>query len=186
MPQENVFKKNKFSSTNIIDKKNKFDRKLFDDQKEIIDIDEALKSVNLPEHFFTNFFKGRKDPMFKFVKTQYAYIKSDKFKILENYELKDVVYKDNLSEEKIIDIVKCTFDKDVNLNTIYRFKNYENPAFQLYVNKESNNNYKVIIIDLYHLVIPAADRGKGRKKADIENDYNEKKLNDYCLSNIIK
>lgn len=186
MQQGNVFNKNKIKDSNRFKGSNLFHTKIFDDSKESFEIDEALKSVNIPQHFFSNYFKSNKDVMYKFFKKQYQLIKSSNYNILEYFELKNVEFKDNLSEKKIIDIIKETFDKEIELNKIYRFKNNDNPAFQLYVNKENDNSYKIIIIDLYHLVIPAVDRFRGSKKAHIEKDYDRIKLYNYCLSNVKK
>lgn len=185
MQRENAFSNNKFSTSNFLKKSNAFSKKkLFDTSKETVEIDEAMKSVNLPNHMFSNFLKGHKDPMFKFTKEHYYSIKNNRYNIFEEFELKDVEFKENLSKEKLVDIVNSTFDRELQFNTVYRFKHRGNPKFQLYVNKENNNFYKVIIIDLYHLVIPAIDRSRERKKADIKADYEAVKNYDYCLSNL--
>ena len=184
MQQGNVFNKNKFTSKKIINRGNSFKKNFFDCSHEEIEIDEALKSVNLPSHMFCNFFKGKKDFMFKFVKKQYKAMSGEKYNILDYFELKNVEFKANLSEKKINDIVVSTYGQQIQFETLYRFKSTANPAFQLYVNKENNHKYKVIIVDLYHLVIPAIDKFKDRKTVELKKDYEAVKNYDYCLSNL--
>lgn len=108
------------------------------------------------------------------------------YSIFDNFELKDVNYGANLKKEKIEQIVFKTRAVKKECNLIYRFKNNLNPAFQLYVDKVDNNNYDVLIIDLYHLVIPAAYKYYGKKVADLKADYDKVKNNSICLSEIKK
>lgn len=183
----NAFSNNKFTSSNKFSKQNSIlDKRLFDDSKEIINYKLALKSVNLPEHYFCNFFKSKKCDMYKFVKRELSAMKYDNYNVYDRFKLKDVEYTYNLSEDKINDIVFATYGEYKNIKFIYRLKHNDNPAFQLYVNKINLNEYEVLIIDLYHLVIPAADKAKGKKIADIITDYDCVKNYNFCLSNLNK
>lgn len=182
MQIENQFKKNIFKSrTNIIDKN------IFGDKKEKIKMEGALKSVKVPKHFFTNFLANHGDPMFKFVKRQYYAMNDSNYDIYENFELKSVDFGGNLKEQKLKDIYIETYGEKLNdVSQIYRLKNIENKAFQLYINKIDSNNYEIILIDLYHLIIPAADTYLRKTKADLKGDFDKVKNHNFCLSNVLK
>ena len=185
----NVFNKqnNKFLNKNKFNKKPIIGKKLFDDTKEELEIDNALKSIHLPVYCFSNFLKSEKDVMFKFVRSEYKKMNNINYNIFEHFELKNVDFnRKNISQEKVSKITEETFGSKMQINMIYRFKNLSNPAFQLYISKQNNDDFKVIIIDLYHLVIPAADKSKGRKTADLKADYDDVKNYNVCLSNIKK
>ena len=180
----NVFNNNRFLKSNRFNVNSIIGKKLFDDTKEKIEIDKALISVHLPSYNFSNYFRSKKDIMFKFVKREYMMMNNDKYNILDHFELKNVDFGGNLSRDKMDQIIEKTFGSKIHIYSIYRFKNLLNPAFQLYVNKDNNNDFKVVVIDLYHLMIPAADRFRGKKIADLISDYEAVKDYSVCLSNI--
>ncbi len=179
-------KNNKFLKANNFNVSTIIGKKIFDDTKEKIEIDNALKSVRLPLYNFSNYLSGEKSPMFKFVKREYKMMNSVKYNILEHFELKNVNFGVNVSQKKMDKIIEETFGVKIPLKAVYRFKSIYNPAFQLYVNKNNSGDFKVIVIDLYHLVIPAADKFKGKNKADLIADYEAVKNYNVCLSSIKK
>ena len=185
MLQDKKFDSNVFGNFNLLSStSNNLDKNIFDDSKEKFNFDNAYKSVNIPKYYFTNYLDSKKSNFYKFIRRQSKLMLNANYSIFDNFELKDVNYGANLKKEKIEQIVFETRAIKRECNLIYRFKNNLNPAFQLYVDKVDNNNYDVLIIDLYHLVIPAADKYYGKKVADLKADYDKVKNNSICLSEI--
>ncbi len=176
-----------FKSNNIIsnrsNKKNNHiaDRSILDFGDDKFNFDDALKSVNIPIWSFTNYFKNRKDVMFKFTKREYSKLLNGTADLDNEYEFKTLEFNGSINLQKYLDIYSETIGYTITqLPIIYRFKNINNANLQFYVSSE-NKKIKVIFIDIYHLGILANDSETG--KSSFEN-YEQNKNNNYCLSNL--
>lgn len=155
-------------------------------QKQIC-FDYAMKSVNLQHFIFTNFL-FRKSPTLKLVRTQYFNLKNGKFNLEDSSKYAPSIV--NLSnpylELKLKTIIEKTRNVKVDkLPIIYKFKSKEMPEFQIYVANNLNNEYEVLAIDLYHLLIPAPDKSRGEKTEHSQEKYDSVKFADYNLSEIV-
>lgn len=171
--------------------KNIFENNLFDtpilDNEYYFDFSACKKSSKFPEDNFTNFLKNRKE--------LYKYVKKERFRflnmdfdspngILEEYEIKNFGGKRMKLLTKII--TDNTGKKIGRLPIIYRLCNKFNKALQFYYYEASENMYRVVAVDLFHLLMPANDK----ERQDVKNDgvymYKENENNDICLSEIFK
>ncbi len=152
-----------------------------------VNFDFAMKSVNFPSLNFTNFFV-KKSPLIKFVRGEYIRLVDNKINLDDHtlYAPALVTYNnDPLLKLKLITIIEKTRNIKVDrLPIIYKFKNKENPEVQIYVANDITNNYEVLAIDLYHLLIPAPDKSRGETVEHSKEKYEKYKLADYNLSEI--
>lgn len=180
----------KFNSTDTFE--DLFNKSLFDEnilKKRIeVDFSDALESVDIPDIYFNNYLESRKSPMTKYFKSQYKrMLNSENYNLLEDYEIKPV--KGNSNYKKISKIVKKTSGNHYDyselffrLKNINRKTNFYNPGLQFYYILQ-DDKYKIIFIDLYHMVIPAHNRDyPGAPKNPMEN-YDRHKNGSYNLSN---
>lgn len=151
-----------------------------------VNFDFAMNSVNLPSFDFTNFLV-KKSPLVKFVRGEYIKLLDNKIDLDDStlYAPTLVSYSDPLLKLKLITIIEKTRNTKVDkLPMIYKFKNKENQNFQIYVANDITNNYEVLAIDLYHLLIPAPDKSRGETVEHSKEKYEKYKLADYNLSEI--
>ena len=154
-----------------------------------IDFASALKSVNNETYYFTNFFPNKKI-YFRFVKTNIKSILYGNIDLMdeESFEMKLV----NLEKELFIklrvqDILQQTHNKRFAIiPELYKFKELKNKELQYYIEKKDASNFEVKFIDIYHLVIPAADKAKGETEEHSQEKYEDNKNNTVCLSEIKK
>ena len=101
------------------------------------------------------------------------------------YEIKDI--KGKKEQKKIDEILKQTLGMpSINISTIFRLKYIDNPALQFFFLDDYNGNYHIIIVDIYHLILPAPDKEHHENVANPKKKYNEHKDASYCISNIFK
>ena len=168
----NRFKKNKIDLTNHIK-----DRKSFGFGSDKFDFSNSLKSINIKHLKFTNYFKSRKDVMFRYTRGEYKKLINNKADLDNDYEMKIVNIDEKDNELKIKELYEKT--QNIKLHKfpmMYKLKNWINPNFQLYVINE-NKTFKVCFIDIYHLAIPT-------NVEDVDMKYDLNKNNNYCLSNL--
>ena len=169
-----------------------FAKSLFDDNifKNRINIDfsEALESVDMPNILFNNFFESKKSPMVKYFKTQYRkMVNSENYDLLKDYQI--IPVRGNANYRKISKIVKKTSGKSYEYNELFfRLKNINketglyNAGLQFYYVAQENN-FKVIAIDLYHMVIPAHNKDYPDAPKNPNDNYKKHKNGKYNLSN---
>ncbi len=135
------------------------------------DFSKALYSVNIKSLEFTNYFRSKKEPMFKYVKSEYKKLLSHRADLDDEYEMKLVNVDDKFNEIKITKIFTETHQiKLLKLPLIYKLKNKINPNLQFFVMSE-NSIFKVCFIDIYHLAIPTKEQDA--KSKYLENENNE-------------
>ena len=157
--------------------------------KKDINFDYAMKSVNLDMLNFTNFFT-KKSALIKFFKKEYSCLKNGSVDIDDNtkYVATIVNYKDPALELKIKLIIENTRKIKVDKlpKIIYKYKNRTNPEVQFYVTNNIQNEYEVLAIDLYHLLIPAPDKSRNEKKEHSREKYEKYKYADYDLAELYR
>lgn len=146
----------------------------------------SLKSINIPELFFTNFFSSK-------MCQKYEYFKELYYKYINNSNMfNDLLAGDeiqNSNRDKLIrlcDIIsKANNGESITIkdlvDNIVKFKFKKDITMQLYIKRDSNK-YFVYLIDLYHLAIPATNQKTGRN--DYKPIYKKREKCNYCLSNI--
>ena len=169
---------NHSANNNILKTKN-----IFGTKQPKIEFHEKLSSTDLEQHFFTNFIDSRRDPMVKFLKNERRKMLTDKCNFDDEYEIKNIEYRKN-EKEKIKDILEQTIgDSNIDYNLLIRLKSKENKGVQFFfLDKEAT--CKVLIIDLYHLLLPAPNKEIGETKANPEKNYSKHKDAKFNLSNI--
>lgn len=179
----------KFNSENTFEelfKKSLFEENVIKNRIRV-DFSDALSSVDIPEILFNNFFESRKAPMTKYFKSQYNRILyNENYNLLNDYEIKPV--KGNALYKKLSQIVDKTSGNHYEYNEMFfRLKNINrknqlyNPGLQFYYILK-NDTYKVIAIDLYHMVIPAHNRDYDDSPKDPVENYEKHKSGTYNLS----
>lgn len=170
--------------------KNIFDTNLFDfdllDNNYHFDFSACKKSSNIAEDNFTNYFKNRKE-LYKYVKREYLRFRNNDFDLndglLEEYELK------HFGGKRMKVLAKILMDnsnkKIGKLPIIYRLCNKNNKEIQFYYYEANPNVYRIVAIDIFHLLMPANDSERTDFKNDGINKYNENKNNSICLSEFI-
>lgn len=171
--------------------KNIFENNLFDseffDNDYYFDFSACKKSSKFPEDNFTNFFKNRKE-LYKYVKKEHYKFSNMVFDsqdgILEEYEIKNFGGK---RMKLLTKIISDNMDKKVErLPIIYRLCNKFNKELQFYYYEASEHVYRIVAVDLFHLLMPANDK----ERHDVKNDgvfrYKENEKNDICLSEIFR
>ena len=169
---------------------NIFDTNLFNvdvlDNNYYFDLSACKKSSKFEEDKFTNYLKNRKE-LYRYIKKEYhRFLKNDfdlQDGLLEEYEIKHFGGKRMRLLSKII---KDNTNKRIGkLPIIYRLCNRNNKEIQFYYYEANKNVYRIVAIDLFHLLMPANDNERSNFKNDGVNKYEENKDNDICLSEII-
>ena len=155
-----------------------------------VDFSDSLKSVDMPKNLFNNFFQSKKAPLVGYFKRQYYQMINDEdYNLLEDYEIKDVYGTEYF--KKIYQIVRETSGMNLShdirirrLKKIRRKNEPYNPGVQFYyiLNKK---DYKIIVIDLYHMIIPAHNSDYPDFPKNPVLNYKNHKSGNYDLSNFI-
>ena len=133
-------------------RKNIYERNNIYGDKDIkLTFKKGIKSVDIPNIFFNNYFQG-KNSYCKFFKSECKRIINGNIDF-ESYNLKGLNRTKKI-EERINKIFLETYGYSYELPYLHRISKKDNERFQiLYTNKEN----EIIIVDLYHLLIPAKD-----------------------------
>jgi len=143
-------------------------------------IDSNIKSVDIESIFFTNFLKKDK-VKYSFVKKEISRIKRNQIQ-LENYQIKEENYSKK-NTERIKKIYEETYSSN-NITPLIRMKNLNSKEFQIYC-QEKKGCYIIRLIDLHHLIVPAADKDHEEEKANPQKKYNEVKGGSIDLKDLI-
>lgn len=164
---------------NIIKSKN-----IFDEKNPKVKFNQNICSIDLPQYFFINYIDDGRKPIVKKLKNEKRRFTNNLIDYEEEYEIKPVLQKKN-EQKKIDAILQGTIGMStVDLNFLWRLKCYANPALQFFFLDKKDGTYEVLMIDVYHLLIPAADKDHGEKKANPKKTYQEHKDAKYNLSEI--
>lgn len=171
--------------------KNIFDTNLFDinilDNDYYFDLSACKKSSKFADYNFTNYFKNRKE-LYKFVKKEYNRFLYNRFDshggLLEDYEIKHFGGK---RMKLLSKIMEDNLNKKIGrLPIVFRLCHKNNKELQFYYYEANQNVYRVVAIDIFHLLMPANDKERSDIKNDGINKYNQNKNNDICLSEFLK
>lgn len=175
----NILQKNSINEINNGIKKN-----IFGEKSPNVSFNSNIKSVNLPEFYFTNFLEKRA-PMVGCLKRERRKFLQKSINYDAEYEIKSI---DTNKEQKKIDkILKETINmSSIPVSRLLRLKSINNPDLQFFFKDDNEGNYEVLFIDIYHLVLPARNKFYKEKKANPKKKYDEHKHENYCLSNIFK
>lgn len=141
-----------------------------------------MKSVNIPELYFSNYFKSRND-YYKSVEKILKRLVTDSSSIKEfiHKDLNRNVEFDKRLEKIHLDTYNYSYGK---IPFIYRLAHFGNSSFQIYL--IGNSEYsEIVFIDLYHLLLPAADCEHGEVVKNPIKHYNEVKSYKEDISSII-
>ena len=139
----------------------------------------GIKSVDIPNIFFNNYFQS-KNSYYKFLKNECNRIINGNIDF-ESYNLKGLNRTKRI-EERINKIFLETYGYNYELPYLHRISKKDNERLQLlYTNKEN----EIIIVDLYHLLIPAKDYEHKETQKNHELHYEEVKVYKIGLEEII-
>ena len=155
-------------------------KNIFGDSRIKFTFKNNIRSIDIPNIYFNNYFKGN-DDYYEFFKKECNKIINGNIDI-DSYNIKSINRTVKI-EERINTIYRETYGYSYTLPYLHRITKVGNERFQLvYTDKEN----EIIIIDLYHLLIPAVDHTHGEVVRNPKLHYEEVKNNKYDLCNAIK
>ncbi len=147
---------------------NPFQKNIFD-MSYNWDFKRCLKSVDMDSELFVNYFSNKKDNLYKFVKSEYTWLINNQDNVFERFELKPLF--DTKFYDRLRNIAyETSHIRYGYINSVARLKHNENGAFQLYYMVQ-NNTIIFLVIDIYHLLIPAPDYTYGKPVKNPSEDY---------------
>ncbi len=132
----------------------------------------GIRSINLSNHNFINYFYEFEKDYINFAKKEFKRLKNGSIDILEEYNDKPIGMNKKI-KARLTDIHYETYFYNFKLPFLKRITKIGNERFQLYYYQIDSNNIEIIFIDLYHLLIPAADKGHKEKKANPKKTYED-------------
>lgn len=152
---------------------------IFGDSNLKLSFNKKMKSIDREDLYFNNYFKSN-DSYFKFVKQEYHRFENGNIDF-DTYSLKTV---GNNVKKRIEELYKETYGYVIlPLPFIHRISKNDNKAFQLFYFNKTN---EIVLIDLYHLIIPAADHEHNEQIKNPKKHYEEVKNNHYNLIHIFE
>lgn len=152
-----------------------------------LDFNNSLKSINVDNLYFTNFFTSN-------ITIKYNNYRELYKKYLNNINIfNDLLAGDEINNtnqnmlERLCDILSIANNNEKItifdlVKNIRKYKLKKDNEMQLYIKKEDSNLY-VYLIDIYHLAIPAINKKTG--KNDYKKIYEKRKKANCCLSEIL-
>ena len=118
------------------------------------DFERGLKSKNLPENHFTNFAKTQNDEVYDITLRYYMRFIDKDYTFLDEFHV-DEELNYNYREDRLFQVInkiqKVKYTKE-DCHKIIKMKSNYNKELHFYLYK-NNDNYSIILIDLYHLAI---------------------------------
>ena len=158
---------------------------------ESVSFNSSLDSFSSDELYFTNFVNTPEQKPYKIIDDLYKNIMSNNIRKLNDYVFDELYPKERVMD-RLINIINISSGNDYDKSdicNIYKLKNINEPKIHLYVEFE-NNHMNVLLIDLFHLDIPADIYQNNRHiktilLADFPKMYEKVKNNRYSLNHII-
>lgn len=153
-------------------------------ENDVIDFSLALKSIDLPSYQFMNYFTSNQTKIYIELQKMYNASLDNHFQIDKYFTSKDYSALNALKNERIKRFIRETSNTNItnaDLNELIKYKNKDNPNFQLFVKYNRNESKAhVYLIDIYHLVIPTANSKINRNRVNTEEYYSllKSKLHD--------
>jgi len=166
---------------NLINSKQK---NIFGEKEPNVFFNDEIKSIKLSKYYFTNFIDSKKSPLVSALKNERRKILKKEVDYDRDYEIKNIEYRKS-EQKKIKDILdNTTGNSNINYAMLFRLKNIYNPAIQFFFLDDLNGNYEILLIDIYHLVLPAPDKSHHEWFANPKKTYKEHEKASFDLSNI--
>lgn len=137
-----------------------------------INFKNGIHSIDLPKYDFINYFYEFEKDYINFAKKEFKRLKNGNVDILEEYNDKPIGMNKKL-KTKFSEVHYETYFYNFKLPFLKRITKIGNERFQLYYYRIDDDNIEIIFIDLYHLLIPAADKGHKEKKANPKKTYED-------------
>ncbi len=156
-----------------------------------IDLGSSFNSCNLKDEFYTNYANTKQQKVYKVIEDLYYKIKNKRNDLFSDYIFDELYYNGKVID-RLLRIINKFNTINYNLSdlpNIYKLKNNVVPKVHLYV-QIINNSVLFLLIDLYHLSIPA-DLFSNNKLvrrgslSELKNVYNKFQYYSYNLNNII-
>lgn len=170
---------------NILNTKSKVSsNNIFGSKQPVISFNKDIKSIDMRKYLFINKLNSVRSDLAKRIKQDQRRLATQQIDLDKEFEIKYILNQSN-EQQKLDDILLNTIGKTVPVLSCVRLKTIGNEGLQYFVSDDYNGNHEVVLIDLYHLFMPSADRSIGEKRANPRKKYNEHKNDAYCLSKII-
>ena len=175
MQENNIFilRENRFTNPTLSQKK-----------FSCIQIKKNFKSINLPDHLFTNFSKSMGSEKYKLVREIWNLYKNHS-DIVGQCMMADEIINEKKKIERLKKIIAQNTGEEISereiINNVFKFKHKKDVEIQFYFYYDGKV-LNLILIDLFHLGITAKKNGK--EMGTIK--YIRNKDNKCCLSNITK
>lgn len=177
--QKNLLDINFLSGKSIADAKN-----IFGSTKLKISFNKNIKSTNLAKHTFVNYINSKNKTLIKKIRTDERKFIEGLFDFDKDFKIKYLLDENNM-QKKFDDILLSTIGTTTNVLSCVRLKTLGNVSLQYIVSDNFTGTYEIIAIDLYHLLVFAADKSRGEKKPKPKRAYNEHKNDDKCISKVL-
>lgn len=160
----NIFSENSKIEPNIV-------KNMFGNNTKIV-FKNGLKSVDIPQHNFINFANKSEINYAEFVKNEILRLKNGNEDILTEYKEKWIGMSSDIRERLKCVFYETYYYKSDKLPYLKRLTKKRKPKFQLYYKYDSLHDIaEIVFIDLYHLLLPAANKQKHEVKAQPEKVY---------------
>ena len=177
--QKNSLNKNTLSIKSIGNSTN-----IFGSSQPIIKFNINIKSIDVKKYYFINKISSTKSVLAKKIKNDQRRFLNHDIDIDKEFEIKYIL--DQKGEQKKLDyILNNTIGKTVPVLSCVRLKTIGNESLQYYVSDDYSGGTEVVLIDLYHLFIPAKDKSREEKHPNTRNTYYEHINDKHDLSEII-
>ena len=146
----------------------------------------GLKSKKIPKIYFTNLAKTPNDETYDITLKYYMRFLENDYTFLDEFNVEEELYY-NYREDRLFkiinDIQKVKYTKN-DCHKIIKMKNVYNKELHFYLYK-NNDNYSILLIDLYHLAIFGRKIVDGKEHiTPIDKQYRWHKDNIYLLDDI--
>lgn len=149
------------------------------------DFENGLVSKDDVADMFTNYVKYETEKCYKLVEEYYIKSLYADYTFINEFELNELTPNDRVDRLlNIINHVQKTKYKNSDLPHILKLNSTQETALHFYIRK-NKKNYKLLLIDLYHLGIFGRHIIHGKvKKSSIEKIYKRNKKNTIDLANL--
>lgn len=140
-----------------------------------IDFSFALKSIDIPDEKFMNFFTSNQTKIYLKLKNLYELSLKNEFNIDKLFTDKEYSTTNQLKNNRLRKFIYETSHiimNDIDLLGIIKYKNKEDNEFQLFIKYDLQQRKAfVYLIDIYHLAIPTEFRKINQRSKNTEEYY---------------
>lgn len=185
----------RFSNSNVINvRKNRFSEngptfKL--ENINSLNIGDGFESKNDKSDFFTNYLKSNRQKICDQMEQLYSCIINNDYSFIGKDYYCDEIYDNGLVFDRLISIINYKTNLNIkkkDMLHIYKLKNKNNKNIHIYISLVKTRAV-LLLIDLYHLSIPADKWSNGRmvrrgSLRETKKSYEKFKIFNYNLNNI--